>query len=129
MGSEMCIRDRINKGKRYLFTLKKAVVRNWGPKPKFIKWMIDAVFIKRFTYGILVWGHTLRNPSKKAAVGKLNKLAASIITPVRTSTPLDGLQVIHNTMPIHLLAMYESLASLKRNSHAIELDWLGYSPT
>ena len=123
------LHNQINKGKRYLFTLKKAVVRNWGPKPKFIKWMIDAVFIKRFTYGILVWGHTLRNPSKKAAVSKLNKLAASLITPVRTSTPLEGLQVIHNMMPIHLLAMYESLASLKRSSHAIELDWLGYSPT
>ena len=52
--------------------------------------MIDAVFIKRFTYGILVLGHTLRNPSKKTAVGKLNKLTTSIVTPVKTSTPLDG---------------------------------------
>ena len=32
-------------------------------------------------------------------------------------------------MPIHLIAMYESLASLKHNSRAIELDWLGYSAT
>ena len=31
-------------------------------------------------------------------------------------------------MPIHLIAMYEALASLKRNSHAIELNWLGHSP-
>ena len=51
-----------------------------------------------------------------------------MITTVRTSTPLEGLQVIHTHTPIHLIAMYESLASLKRNSHAIELDWLGYSP-
>ena len=91
--------------------------------------MIDAVFIKCFTYGILVWGHNLRNTSKKSAVIKLNKLATSIITPVRTSTPLEGLQVIQNMTPIHLLAMYESLALLKRNSHTIELEWLGYSPT
>ena len=96
--------------------LKKAVVRNWGPKPKFIKWMIDAIFMKRFTYGILVWGHVLRYPTKKAAVSKLNKLAASMVTPVRTSTPLDGLQVIHNMMPIHLIATYEALASLRRNT-------------
>ena len=96
--------------------LKKAVVKNWGPKPKFIKWMIDAIFMKRFTYGILVWGHILRYPTKKAAVSKLNKLAASMVTPSRTSTPLDGLQVIHNMMPIHLIAMYEALASLQRNS-------------
>ena len=98
-------------------TLKKAVIKNWGPIPKFIKWMIDAIFMKRFTYGILVWGHILRYPTKKAAVSKLNKLADSMITPVRTSTPLDGLQVIHNMMPIHLIAMYEALASLRRNSH------------
>ena len=31
-------------------------------------------------------------------------------------------------MPIFLLTMYEALASLKRNSHAIELDWQGHSP-
>ena len=110
--------NQITKGKRYLFMLKKAVLRNWGPKPKFIKWMIDAIFMKRFTYGILVWGHVLRYPTKKAAVSKLNKLAASMVTPVRTSTPLDGLQVIHNMMPIHLIATYEALASLRRNSHA-----------
>ena len=50
-----------------------------------------------------------------------------MVTPVRTSTPLDGLQIIHNMMPIHLIAMYEALASLRRNSHAIELNWVGYS--
>ena len=91
--------------------------------------MIDAIFLKRFTYGILVWGHMLRYNTKKAAVSKLNKLAASLVTPVRTSTPLDGLQVFHNMMPIHIIATYEALASLQRNSHAIELNWLGYSPT
>ena len=51
-----------------------------------------------------------------------------MITPVRLSTPLEGLQIIHNMMHIHLIAMYEALASLKRNSHAIELNWLGHSP-
>ena len=91
--------------------------------------MIDAIFMKRFTYGILVWGHILRYPTKKGAVSKLNKLAASMITPVRLSTHLEGLQIIHNMMHIvHLIAMYEALASLKRNSHAIELNWLGHSP-
>ena len=90
--------------------------------------MIDAIFMKRFTNGILVWGHILRYPTKKAAVSKLNKLAASMVTPSRTSAPLDGLQVIHNMMPIHIIAMYEALASLQRNSHAIELNWVGYSP-
>ena len=43
--------------------------------------------------------------------------------------PLEGLHVIHNMMPMHLIAMYESLASIKCNSHVIEIDWLGYSPT
>ena len=38
--------NQITKGKRYLFMLKKAVLRNWGPKPKFIKWMIDTIFMK-----------------------------------------------------------------------------------
>ena len=99
----------MNKGKRYLFTLKKAVIKNWGPKPKFIKWMIDAILIPRFNYGILVWGHTLRNLSKKVAVGKLNQLATSIVTPVRSSTPLDGLQVIHDMMPLHIRAIMNPL--------------------
>ena len=33
-----------------------------------------------------------------------------------------------NMIPIHLIAMYEALALLRRNSHAIDLNWIGYSP-
>ena len=58
------LNNQKTKGKRYLFMLKKAVIKKWGPKPKFIKWMIDAIFMKRFTYGILVWGHILRYPTR-----------------------------------------------------------------
>ena len=74
--------------------------------------MIEAILLPRFNYGILVWGHTLRNLSKKMAVSKLNKLATSIVTPVRTSTPQDGLQVMHDMKSLHLRAIYESIASL-----------------
>ena len=34
--------------KIYQFTLKKVVVKNWGPKPKFLKWMIEAIFLAGF---------------------------------------------------------------------------------
>ena len=41
-------------------------------------------------------GHTLRNPSKKIAVNKLNHVAAGIIASVRRSSPIKALEVIYD---------------------------------
>ena len=111
--------------KKYIFMLRKAVMKAWGPKPLFLKWIYTAIARPRFCYGTVVWGHTLRLPSRWENTEKLNKLAAAMITPVRRSTPLKGLEIIYDLVPLPLFCYYKSWASLIRNKDTMTLDWEG----
>ena len=56
---------QITKCKCYLFTLRKAVNKAWGPKPAYIRWIYTAVVRPRLRYGAIAWGHTTRLETKK----------------------------------------------------------------
>ena len=74
-------------------------------------------------------GHITRFPSKHAALDKLNRLAATLITPVRRSTPIKTMEILYDLIPLHLFIKYEAIASLARNTHCISLNWLGHNPS
>ena len=42
------------RAKQFIFTLKKAVSKKWGPKPKYMKWAYTAIVKARLFYGCLV---------------------------------------------------------------------------
>ena len=50
----------IKRSKQYIFMLKKAVYKAWGPKPLLIKWIYTAIVQPRLTYCSIAWSHTLR---------------------------------------------------------------------
>ena len=78
--------NQTTKCKRYLFTIKKSVSKAWGPKPTYIRWIYTAVVRPRLCYGAVAWGHSTRLETRKDQLDKLNRLAATMITPVRRST-------------------------------------------
>ena len=82
--------NTIKRAKQYLFMLKKAVYKAWGPKPILIKWIYTAIVRPRITYCAIAWSHTLRYTTRKITINKLNRLAATMITPVRRSTPIKA---------------------------------------
>ena len=73
--------NQINKCKQYLFMLKKSVHKAWGPKPIYIRWVYIAVVRPKLCYGAIAWRHTTRLDTRKEALDKLNRLAATMITP------------------------------------------------
>ena len=107
--------------------LKRAVYKAWGPKPKLIKWIYTAIVRPRITYCAIAWSHTLRYTTRKITINKLNRLAATMITPVRRSTPIKALEILYDLIPLNLYCQYESLASLQRNQDVIKLNWRGES--
>ena len=121
--------NQLNKCKQYLFTLKKSVCKAWGPKPIFIRWVYIAVVRPKLCYGSIAWGHITRQDTKKEALNKLNRLAATMITPVRRSTPVKTMEVLYDLVPLHLFIQYEAVASLSRNRQNMKLDWQGQSLT
>ena len=55
----------VKRCKQYIFTLKKAVYKAWGPKPILIKWIYTAIVRPRLTYCSITWSHTLRYTTRK----------------------------------------------------------------
>ena len=107
--------------------LNKAVYKAWGPKPIIIKWIYTAIVRPRITYCAIAWSHTLRYTTRKITINKLNRLAATMITPVRRSTPIKALEILYDIIPQNLHCQYEALASLEQNQEVIKLKWRGES--
>ena len=72
--------------------------------------------------------HTTRLDTRKEALDKRNRLAATMITSVRRSTPAKTMEVQYDLVPLHLFIQYEAIASLSRNRHCVQLDWEGQNP-
>ena len=106
--------NQITKFKRYLFTIKKFVSKAWAPKPTYIRWIYTAVVRARLCYGAIAWGHSTRLKTRKDQLDKLNRLVATMITPV-----------LYDLMPLHLFIQYKAIASIARNWHCMKLDWPG----
>ena len=121
-------KNQLTKCKQYLFTHKNSVKKAWGPKPTYIRWVYIAIVRPRLCYGSIVWGHTARLETRKEDLDKLNRLAATMITLVRRSTPVKTMEVMYDLIPLHLFLQYESIASLARNRHCMVLDWAGQNP-
>ena len=115
----------VKKNKRYIFMLKNSISKKWGPKPKYVKWIIIAVARARITYAALAWGHILRYETKKEELNQLNKLACSLISNTRKSTPRAALEVMFDLPPLDLIVKKEALCCYARNRHILKLDWPG----
>ena len=87
--------------------LQKGVKKAWGPKPTYIRWIYVAIVRPKLGYASLSWGHITRFPSKYSALDKLNRLAATLITPVRRSTPIKTMELLYDLILLHFFIKYE----------------------
>ena len=101
--------------KQFLFKLKKAVSKKWGPKPKYMKWAYTAIVQARLFYSCIVWGPSLRQKGNREKIDSINRLAVAILSNTRRSTPRLALEVMYNLTPNYLLIQKEGLLSLARN--------------
>ena len=75
----------------------------------------------KLCYGAIAWGHTTRLDSKKEALDKLNRLAATMITPVRKSKPVKTMEILYDLISLYLYIQKEArlgrTKSKKKNIH------------
>ena len=110
--------SNLNKS-RITCSLQKGVKQTWGPKPTYIQWIYTAIVCPKLTYAALSWSHITCFPPKHAVLDKLNRLATTLITPVRKSTPIKTMEILYNLIPLHLFLRYEAIASLSCNTHCL----------
>ena len=113
------IDNNVNRAKQYLYILRKAISKKWGPKPKYLKWAYNAIVLPRLTYGCLAWGNAITTTNMVNKVNSINRLAAGMLSNTRHSTPRAALEIMYNLMPIPLVIKGEAMTSYIRNREAL----------
>ena len=121
------INQKINKAKRAIMLVKKAIGNIWGPSPKALKWAYDGIILPALSYGATVWSRICQNGGVATKLSSLNRLMMLCMMPVRKSTPTAGMEVILHIPPLDIVlkerALNEMLRVLPLNPHP---RWLGY---
>ena len=107
------IEEKIAKGKRFLYNVKKATSKIWGLKPKMMLWAYKAMVRPMISYGAIVWGHKVASFSDK--LNRLQRLAMLSAAWVFRSTPTAGLEVIMGLEPLELYIKGTQEAAFIRN--------------
>ena len=85
----------IRKAKQYIFMLRQAISKSWGPKTNYMKWAYTAIIKARITYACLVWGHSLEAETRKNKLNRINKSMVAILPNTRKSTPRDAQELMY----------------------------------
>ena len=117
--------DKITKTKRQLANIAQITRKNWGPKPKLMRWAYLGVVRPALTYASMVWGHRARFHEDR--LRKINRLAINTFGTFPRSTPTRALEIIVYVLPLHLFCEQEALAARIRLDNV--LPWTGTGKT
>ena len=109
----------VSRAKQYLYMLRKAISKKWGPKPKFLKWAYNAIVLPRLTYGCLAWGNAITTKNMINKINSINRLAVGMLSNIRNSTPRAALEIMYDLMPIPLVIKREAMTAYIRNREAL----------
>ena len=117
------INDKIKRTKRYVSHIAQITRKNWGPKPKLMRWAYLGIVRPMLCYGAMIWGH--RAPANEAKLRRINRMAINTFGSFPKSTPTRALEVMFDVMPLHLYCTQEGLAARLRLDGVVSLDWSG----
>ena len=117
------IDDKIGKAKRFLHNVANITRKNWGPKPKLMRWAYLGVVRPMLCYGSMIWGH--RAPEQEDKLRRVNRMAMNTFASYPKSTPTRALEIILDVMPLHLHCRAEGLAARVRLDSVLEFGWDG----
>lgn len=105
---------KILSAKKHIMLLKNAISSTWGPNPRLIKWMYNAIILPSLCYGSVIWSRACSTKNVKDKLTKLNRLIACCMMPFRKSTPSEGLEVVLDLPPIDLKVEQLALKTMLR---------------
>ena len=94
------VEERARKAKVLLMSVKPTMARAWGPRPELVRWLLTGVITPIITYACHVWFKALKKKANAETLASVQRLALTLIAPVRTSTPTACLEIIYDTPPI-----------------------------
>ena len=119
------IDEKVEKAKKYLHQIAVLTRKNWGPKPRLMRWAYLGIVRPMLSYASMVWGHRAANKIEK--LRRINRMAFNTFGSFPRSTPTAALEVMLDVMPLHLFCKQEGLASRIRLHQITNLLWDGYN--
>ena len=119
------LRDKITKAKRLLYKYKQIVGTEFGPQPKYMRWMYTGIVRPMLCYGAVVWWRITMDESAKQKLTQLNRLALLTLGAVRRGTPTAGMEVISHIPPVDLYLEGEVLKTWIRIKNIRKEIWDG----
>ena len=117
------IHEKISKAKRFIANVANITRKNWGPKPKLMRWAYLGIVRPMLTYGAMIWGH--RAPFHIDRLRRINRMAINTFANFPRSTPTTALEIMLDIQPLHLFCMQEGLAARSRLNNVVGIDWPG----
>ena len=118
------ILDKIAKARRILHMTKTSIGKIWGPSPEMMKWCYTACVRPALTYESFIWGQGLTALIRKK-LSSLQRLGLMQLGHFRKGTPSAGLDVITDTLPLHLQIQTEMMKTVVRLGDRLTEDWDG----
>lgn len=79
----------------------------------------------KFTYGALVWAYSIRSKRLILKLRRLNRLSISTYAKVHRSSPSRALEIITDTIPLHIYLQKEAVRAYVRLQNTLTLTCAG----
>ena len=96
------IKATTKKAKWLLFKYKNIVGSQFGPQPRYMRWMYTGIVRPALIYGSLVWWRSALDRGRLATFTTISRLALLTFATVRSSTPTIGLEAMGYLPPMDL---------------------------
>ena len=99
--------------------------KNWGPKPRLMRWEYLGMVRPMLTYAAMIWGH--RAPFHSNKFKRINRMAMNTVGSFPRSTPTAAMEIIMDVMPLELFCQQEALVARCRLNEVVDINWDGTS--
>lgn len=108
------VENKINSGHKILNQCRRMVGKQWGIKPKIMRWLYTMVVRPSLTYASLVWWPRTELHTTQNELQKFQRIANLAITGCMRTTPSAALEIILGTPPLHVYIKQEAAMSALR---------------
>jgi hypothetical protein len=91
-----------SKAKKDMVRISKALHKKFGPSPKLTHWIYTGIIRPKITYAAHIWCGGISNYIFDKKSTQIQRWALTKMGPIRENTPTVGLEIIMNTIPLHI---------------------------
>ena len=108
------INEKCKATRKIIFKNVGMTGRNWGYNPLIASYIWKGIGRPKLTYGNLLWYPALRHKTKVDQLRRVQSLSFRLIASYRKRSPIAGLEMIFNTMPIEIYCLKLALKTYIR---------------